>query len=304
MERRQEKGAGALTIRRRLLILAGVSLLPAALAGTLLLAYTYLEERTAAARQLQNTARALSIVVDRQLSQAEALMQALATAPSLLSGDFETFDRQARAANPIPGSWIVLRDTTGAQRVNTRLPPGAELPHDRGVREQISSLVAGGPHVSNLIATSNSGKAVFGIDIPVSRDGAVAYDLAIVIPPSIFDQIFTEQRLPENWIGIIVDRDGVLVRRSYKGDETTGREVLPPFKARLAMKADEGLFESQSPEGQRTLLAYSRSPKSGWSFAVAVPREAFGTAARRSLYLAVAAHRPSFGEIAFLFSPR
>ena len=290
MNRRQNEGAGTdlLTIRRRLLILAGVSLLPAALAGTLLLTYTYLEERAAAAAQLQSTARALSIVVDRQLGQAEALMQALATAPSLLNGDFENFDKQARAANPIPGSWIVVRDTAGAQRINTRLPPGSPLPHDRGVKEQISGLVAGGPHVSNLIQASNTGKPVFGIDIPVSRDGAVAYDLAIVIQPSIFDQIFAEQRLPENWIGIIVDRDGVLVRRSYKGDDTTGREVLPGFKAHLARPATEGLFEGQSPEGLLTLLAYSRSPKSGWTFAVAVPREAFGAAARRSLYLAVA----------------
>jgi signal transduction histidine kinase len=292
IKRRRDEGVGAsasaFTIRRRLMILAGVSLLPAAFAGTVLLSYTYLEERTAAASQLQNTARALSIVVDRQLGQAEAVMQALATAPSLLRGDFETFDKQARAANPISGSWIVVRDTTGAQRVNTRLPPGAPLPHDQGVQQQISSLVAGGPHVSNLIPTSGIGKPVFGIDIPVSRDGAVAYDLAIVIQPSIFDQIFAEQRLPESWIGIIIDRAGILVRRSYKGDETTGREILPGFKAHLARPATEGLFESRSAEGLRTLLAYSRSSKSGWTFAVAVPREAFGTAARRSLYLATA----------------
>src|SRR5882724_7694831 len=97
-------GDGVPTIRRRLLILAAVSILPAAFADMLLLAYTYLEERAAAASQLQNTARAMSIVVDRQLSQAEAVMQALATAPSLLSGDFDSFDRQARAANPIAGS--------------------------------------------------------------------------------------------------------------------------------------------------------------------------------------------------------
>ncbi|HEX4507047.1 MAG TPA: ATP-binding protein, partial [Alphaproteobacteria bacterium] len=148
--------------------------------------------------------------------------------------------------------------------------------------------VAGGPRVSNLIPGSGIGKPVFGIDIPVSRDGAVAYDLAIVIQPSIFDQIFAEQRLPGNWIGIIVDRGGMVVRRSYKGDETTGREILPAFKARLVQPAPEGLFESESVEGLRTLLAYSRSPKSGWTFAVAVPREAFGTAARQSLYLAVA----------------
>ncbi len=296
MKRRQDgparagggMGGGAPTIRRRLLILAAVSILPAAFAGTLLLAYTYLEERAAAASQLQNTARALSIVVDRQLGQAEAVMQALATAPSLLSGDFASFDRQARTADPIPGSWIVVRDTTGAQRVNTRLPAGAPLPVDAGVAEQISSLVAGGPRISNLIPRSAIGKPVFGIDIPVLRDGAVVYDLAIVIQPSIFDPVFAEQRLPPGWLGAIVDRGGILVRRSRDGDRTAGREVSPAFKAKLKVQATEGLFESVSLDGVPTLVAYSRSPNSGWTFAVAVPREAFGAAARRSLYLAVA----------------
>jgi signal transduction histidine kinase len=281
-------GIGAYTIRRRLLILAVVSLFPAAIAGMLLLAYTYMEERAAAESQLRNTARVLSSVVDRQLGQAEAVMRALATAPSLLTGDFQAFDGQARAANPIPGSWIVVRDKTGTQHVNTRLPPGAPLPHDQGVAEQMSNLAAGGPHVSNLIRTSAVGKPVIGIDIPVSIDGAVTYDLAIVIQPSIFDQVFAEQRLPESWIGIIVDRDGILVRRSRAGDETTGREVRPAFKAHLETPVLEGSFESESIEGARTLLAYSRSPSSGWTFAVAVPHELFGSAARRSLYLAVA----------------
>jgi hypothetical protein len=253
----------------------------------LLLAYTYREERAAAASQLQNNARAMSIVVDRQLAQAEAVMQALATAPSLLSGDFDSFDRQARAANPIPGSWIVVRDMTGVQRVNTRLPPGAPLPVDKGVAEQISSLVAGGPRISNLIPRSAIGKPVFGIDVPVVRDGAVAYDLAIVIQPSIFDRVFTEQRLSPGWLGSIIDREGYIVRRSHDGDQTVGHEISPAFRARLKGAATEGLFESESLEGVRTLLAYSRSPSSGWVFAVAVPRELFGTAARRSLYLAV-----------------
>jgi len=120
-------GAGAYTIRRRLLVLAAVSIIPAALALNLLLAYTYSEERSAAASQLQNTARALSIVVDRQLGEAEALMRALATAPSLTGGDFDAFDAQARAANPIEGSWVVVRDIAGNQLVNTWPPRSPAL---------------------------------------------------------------------------------------------------------------------------------------------------------------------------------
>jgi signal transduction histidine kinase len=281
-------GTGGYTIRHRLLMLAAVSIVPAALALTVLLAYTYFEERATAASQLQNTARALSIVVDRQLGEAEAVMRALATAPSLINGDFDAFDAQARAANPIAGSWVVVRDMTGNQRINTRLPRGAALPHDQGVASLVSSLVAGAPNVSNLIPQSAIGKPVIGIDIPVSRDGTVVYDLAIVIQTSAFDRLYAEQRLPQGWLGAIVDRNGVVVRRSRDGDKTVGMQVSPAFRDYLNTPDREGLFESESLEGVSTQVAYSRSPTSGWTFAVAVPRQDLGTAARRSLYLAVA----------------
>jgi signal transduction histidine kinase len=282
-----QAGAGAYTIRRRLLVLAAVSFVPAAFALNLLLAYTYSEERSAAASQLQNTARALSIVVDRQLGEAEALMRALSTAPSLIAGDFDAFDAQARAANPIVGSWVVVRDTAGNQLVNTRLPRGAPLPHDQGVASQIAGLVAGAPHLSNLIPQSAIGKPVIGIDLPVSRGGAVAYDLAIVIQTSNFDRVFADQRLPQGWLGTIIDRNGTVVRRSLDGDKTVGIQVSPAFKARLETPVGDGLFASKSLEDVLTLVAYSRSPTSGWTFAVAVPRQDLAAAARKSLYLAV-----------------
>ena len=279
---------GAYSIRRRLLILAAVSLVPAALAGTLLLAYTYSEERAAAGSQMQTTARALSIVVDRQLGQAEAMLRALATAPSLVSGDFDAFDKQAREADQIDGSWIVVRDKAGNQLVNTRLPRGAPLPHDAGVEAQISNLVAGAPHISNLIPTSAIGKPVIGIDLPISRDGTVLYDLAIVLRLSAFDRVFADQRLPDRWIGAIIDRDGSLVRRSRDADNTTGHPISAQLRQQLSAGISDGLLEGTSLEGMPTIAAYSRSPTSGWTFAVAAPRDALGAAARQSLYLAVA----------------
>ena len=279
---------GIFTIRQRLVILAAVSILPAALAGTLLLTYAYYKERAATALQVQTTARALSIVVDRQLGQAEAMMRALATAPSLLNADFDAFDRQARAADPIDGSWIVVRDPQGNQLVNTRVTRGTPLSRDTGVASQLSSLVAGAPHISNLIPTSAIGKPVIGIDIPVFRDGVTLYDLAIVLRPSAFDRVFADQRLPESWIGAIIDRQGVLVRRSRDAETTVGRQISADFKRKLAAGAPEGLFESRSLEGAPTVVAYSQSPTSGWIFAVALPRDALGAAARHSLYLGVA----------------
>jgi signal transduction histidine kinase len=272
------------SIRRQLFIVAAVLIVPAALAAVLLLGYTYLQERAAAARQLQTTARALSIVVDRQLRQAEALLQALAAAPSLANSDFPAFDRQAREANTIPDSWIVVRDASGRHLVNTRLPPGSQLPVDANVTAQRAHLLAGGSHVSNLILDAPVGP-VFGIDIPVMRDGTMTYELAIVLRPSTFDDVFRDQRMPNRWLGLIVDRDGVIVRRSRDPEKAVGHNISPSFLTLLSAGANEGSFYSVSMEGTPTTVAYSRSPTSRWTFAVAVPREMLGAAARRSLFL-------------------
>jgi signal transduction histidine kinase len=280
--------SSAYTIRRRLLILAIVSIVPAAVAGMLLLAYAYSNERGATAQQVQATARALSMVVDRQLGQAEALMTALATAPSLIDGDFDAFDQQAREANNFEDSWVVVRDPTGRQMVNTRLSHGVPLPHDPNVAAQFSNLLAGDPHISNLIPISALGKPVIGIDIPVLRRGVIVYNLAIIMRPSSFDRVFIDQRLPKDWVGVIIDREGAIVRRSRDPEKTVGIQVSADFQDHLKAGNSDGVFESRTLEGEPTFVAYSRSPTSGWVFAVAMPRGALGAAARHSLYLAVA----------------
>ncbi len=274
------------TIRRQLLILAAVLIVPAALAGTILLAYAYSEERDASALQLQTTARALSIVVDRQLGQAEALLQALATAPSLIGGDFAAFDKQARQANAITDTWIVVRDENGRQLVNTRLPLGMPLQTDTNAPAQRAVLLAGGPHVSNLVPKTPVGP-VIGIDVPVQRDGVMLYELAIVMRPSAFDRVFRDQRMPRGWMGVIIDRTGLIVRRSRDSDKTVGHAVSAEFLSKLNSGATEGSFDSTSLEGAPTSVAFSRSPTSMWTFSVVVPREMLATAARQSLYLEV-----------------
>ncbi len=276
------------TIRQRLTVLTVALILPSAFAGAVLLGYSYLKERAFAEFQLLTTARALSIVVDRQIGEAEALIRGLSHSRSLLDGDFTAFDEQARAADPIKNSWIVLRDADGNQLINTRLPRGALLPHDANIGEQRRNLLIGGPHLSNLTYAPLIDSWVVGIDIPVFKEGAMIYDLAIVLKPSEFDRVFLDQKLPPEWIGGIIDREGVVVRRSRDPDRTVGRPVTPDMRQRLEDHEQDGLFDSVSLEGEPTRVAYSRSPTSGWSFAVAVPRDALGAAARRSLYLLIA----------------
>ncbi|MCC2652886.1 MAG: integral rane sensor hybrid histidine kinase, partial [Microvirga sp.] len=65
------------SVRSRLLLLTLVLLLPALAAAGMLVYAGYRHDRQAVEKHLQETARALSLVVDRQFGQAEALLWAL-----------------------------------------------------------------------------------------------------------------------------------------------------------------------------------------------------------------------------------
>jgi len=289
-------------VRRRLYLLAAALVLPLVIATVLQLDYVYGHDRAAAQFQLQATARALSLVVDRQIGQIEAQLRALATSDALLTSDFVAFDRQARALNPGDGSWIVLRTPAGRQLVNTRLPLGASLPAgpvDSNAGEERARVTAEGPYVSNLIKASASADAIIGVDIPVMRDGAMEYDLAMVVPATVFARVFSDQKLPASWIGVIIDRNSVLVARSRNQGSTVGALLPAEFNQHVGAAA-EGVVPGMSFEGEKTLFAYSRSASTGWTFGVAVPRGDVGAAARRSVYVAIAIGMVLFGTGALI----
>ena len=118
-------------LRRKLLILVLSILLPALAAGGLTLYVAYKGQRASTERLLGETARALSLAVDRQLGQAEATLFALAASPHLAAGDYPAFDAEAREALRLPESWVLVEDPS-RQVVNTLMPPGAPLPNHSG----------------------------------------------------------------------------------------------------------------------------------------------------------------------------
>jgi hypothetical protein len=97
-------GLRALSLRSRLVLLTLVLLVPALLSAGVILYAGYRQGRQEIERHLQETARALSLVVDRQLGQTEALLWALSTSPQLLAKDYADFDVRARVAIRTGGS--------------------------------------------------------------------------------------------------------------------------------------------------------------------------------------------------------
>jgi two-component sensor histidine kinase len=275
------------SVRSRLLLLTLVLLLPALAAAGLLVFAGYHHDRQAVEKHLQETARALSLVVDRQFGQAEALLWALSTSPQLLEKDYAAFDTRARAAIRLPGVWVSVADDRG-QVVNTRLPPGSPLPLIDS-KDHRKGLTVGTVRVSNLFSGLVAKQPAVGIDTLVTTDDGSEIYISVNMLADTVSRILGDQGLPPTWIGAIVDRNGTVVARSRDAAQFVGKLATPENVKRVQAEVREGVWESVSLDGVPTLLAFSRSPGSGWSTIVAVPRsEITAPAWRSALYLTFA----------------
>jgi PAS domain S-box-containing protein len=270
-----------MSIRWRLILLVLASLLPLVLFAAFLVLGAYRSERASAERHASDTARALSIALDRELQGRIAALQALATAPSLLRGDIEGFRAQAAqvAADQPFGSAIHLSDANGRRLLDTRQPPGEALP-ERNSRESIRQVFASGqPVVSNVYLGALRQREVVAVEVPVQRDGRVVYDLALTLPLESFGTLLRAQRLSEDWLAWIVDRAGAVVASAG----TQPGQALPSL-AGLLPESQLGAVETKAAE-EPQLLASSRSRLSGWSVAVSLPVALLERTLHRSLAL-------------------
>src|SRR5215212_11461218 len=113
--------------RTHLALMAAGILLPIIILTTLALLYLMRAEREAAQRGVRETARAVSLAVDREIGSAESALRVLATSRALARGDLEDFHDQAMTARTSESAWILLFDREGQQVVNTRFPYGSPL---------------------------------------------------------------------------------------------------------------------------------------------------------------------------------
>jgi PAS domain S-box-containing protein len=224
-------------------------------------------------------------VVDRQFGQAEALLWALAASPQLKARDYAAFDALAREATRLPGAWVRVEEP-GRQVMNTRLPPGSAL-SETGTQKHWEGITPGQVRISNLFIGLVARQPAVGAEtLIVDRDGSQRY-ISVIMPAEAVSRILVDQGLPPTWIGAIVDRNGTVVARSRDADRFVGKPATPENVERVQAGVQQGVFEGVSLDGIPSLLALSRSPGSGWSTLVAVPRSEITAAPWRSaLYLA------------------
>ncbi len=211
--------------------------------------------------------------VDQRIDASIRVLQALATSPSLRTGDFDAFRQSAaETARSLGLLVILLSDPDGRQLVNTRAPAGASVPARAHLEAQERVLVTGEPQVSDLYQATIDQRPVISIEAPVRIDGEIRYVLSAGFEPNYLSALLKDY-VPDGFIGSIIDRNGILIARqpSPSGGDLIGRPTIPEVRAHLG-EPEASWIEAVSRDGVPTFTSILRSGKSGWTINLALPR--------------------------------
>jgi signal transduction histidine kinase/CheY-like chemotaxis protein len=291
-------------IRAYLLIMIGAIILPISIFAAIALQTLLRSEREAALQALYQTAGATALLVDRELSSAEAALHVLARSPHLAHGDIAGFYEHARSADRGDGGRTVLYDPGGQQVINTLVPLGTKLPpppDDVRVRTR-KVLDTQRTVVSDLVAGAVRRIPITTINVPVPLDGGRRYVLGSVFAPDYFSKLIARRTVPASWSLAVIDRTGQFVARTR--EPVRLGQLANPALVAAAADAERGLVRYPDRAGVDTYHAFIRSPMSGWAVVVAVPAAEIEGAARDAVMLAatgmlVALLCASFGAVFF-----
>jgi PAS domain S-box-containing protein len=270
-----------MTLRRRLSWMVLALLLPSAGFFAWIVVATYHRETESAREQLRETARALSLVVDRELDKRASIARTLASSPAIAAGDLRAFYEQAKAASAGTGNWVVLVDHDD-QLLNTSVPFGTPLPKRNWTPDR---ALADGDRVevSNFRIGPVSKQPVLAVFAAERQRRPARYNVGVVFTPAALQNIIVEQRVPAGWIAAVVDREHTVVARAPDPERWVGGKPRPEMVRALAAQA-EGFIETVSLDGTAVHAFHSRSPVHGWAFIIGVPEPMLTATARRAAW--------------------
>jgi signal transduction histidine kinase len=244
-------------------------------------------EREVFERGATERTRALITAVDAELKNSISTLEALATSDRLDGGYLRGFyDEAGRVLKSQPG-WrnVIVSSPSGESLLNLLRPLDSNLEPVVELRSFDQVLKTLKPAVGDVLLGPLTGEYGFIMRVPVMRDGGIKYVLSAVISTRSIDAIISPQRLPENWIGVVLDFNKRFVTRTIDPERNVGRLASESLRAALD-RSSEGWFRGTTVEGWDVYTPYSRSSFSGWSVALGIPADFVDATLRRSmLYL-------------------
>lgn len=258
--------------------------------------------------ELEATARALQLAVDRELRVTSASLQALslsgAVDEALAAGKdgpveaYRAMHAQASAlvANrPDALASVFLMTREGEHIVNSLTLPGGPLPqHDSAraaanrppgadawdPRAMIAAAVeAAEPQISDYFYGPHLGQHVVTLIRPVVREGAVIGIIGAAIDPASFGALLHAQQ--PHGVAAVVDRAGIIIARSHEDAAHVGTPASSEVREFLAAGERAISRRTQTVDGARAYGSFRLLSEVPWALTYATPeREVDGPAWR------------------------
>lgn len=261
-----------LSLPVRLALLVAGSTLPLIIFVSAVIYRGYEKDREDAAARVLETARSLRIVLDAELQRITGSLHVLSLTDSLRSGDFERFRPMANGflAQYPPGGGMIISDRSGKQLFSNLMTDASTLPPRNNMDVVRKVFEAGKPVFSNVFIGSGINRQILTVEVPVTIDGKVVYDISFSPPTAMFQAMIEKQRPNADWAISIFDAEGTNFARVPNPQETVGKKASQSLLAKM-FNAPEANFETVSLEGVPLLTAVARSSVSGWMVASGIP---------------------------------
>ncbi|MGE3918296.1 MAG: PAS domain S-box protein, partial [Hyphomicrobiaceae bacterium] len=222
--------------------------------------------------------------IDRHVSTTFGLLTGLATSDDLVTGNFAEFERQARAMADRADIVRVWAFDPGGQTVAGMGKP-ANAESAEGLEPETITRTFRGERTVSRVHGSGPEEATVFMAVPVRGGSTVLYGIAAEVLIGGMGRTFTKAGMPDPWVAAIVDGNGRFIARSLDADRRLGKIARPELVRVAAAPSEKGVFENVTYEGLHTLNSYRRSPLTGWTTVVAVPKAIVEAPLHRSIYL-------------------
>ncbi len=273
-------------IRNLLLLLATVVLVPGFLAAAVAVEKVREGARQAALSGLRETVRSAALLVDGQVLRSIGALTALGASENLQSGKLDAFYEEARAVDQPPNVWTLLLDEGGTQWINTAVPFGTPPPPPVAQQRVAQALAGHGPVVTDLFVGPVTKKLLTTIYLPAKPSPLGRFVVAQSFSVDHWKTTAFDSSRHSHWVVGVIDHNGRFISRSFRSDDTLGKQARPELIA-AAATAHDGLIRHRTLDGVESYDAFTHSALTGWTIAVAAPVETIdATATQAVLWLA------------------
>lgn len=258
-------------LERRLFFLVFVGLLPLALLSFATLFHNAQSQKQQLLAATADTMRAIVTAVDSELDQSIAALDALVASPRLAAEDRARFSTEAKELLERRVGWanVVLSDKSGRQLMNVQAPAGASLPEWSSGASLNEVLRTKRAVVGDIVFSPLQKDYVFAVMVPVMRSGEVAYVLSAEIRPDAVRDVLSRQRIPEQGVAVILDRQYNVVARSLNQHSWVGKPPSPGLRRLILEGGTSGI--TTTLEGFPVYTVVHHSAVTGWSAAIGIP---------------------------------